>query len=280
MGKDAGDFHGRTLSDRVGALKALKREARFGFSGFGFRVHHSSFVIRSSITLQRFNASTLQRSNLPHLSLVRRHRLDQTANPMIRAFMLIFDGSGTWEKIDQEKQPVGRIFFQFVLPLLLLTSVVEGWGLMRLGEDRGREVDKRVLIQQEVVVRYELTQIALSLLIVFGGAVALKQIGASFHRRHSYTECFTTLAYSLSPLYLVRLLDAVPVINTWVCWGIGALLMIALLYGGIPHVMKPDPSNALGLYMFCSILLMAVTGLAHFVAILVLEEKFLTNGFS
>src|SRR4026209_1020102 len=110
---------------------------------------------------------------------------------MIRAFMLIFDGSGTWEKIDQEKQSVGRIFFQFILPLLLLTSAGEAWGLMHLGEDRGIEMDKRVHISQDVVVRYEFTQIALSLLIVFGGAAALKQIGASFHRRHSYTECFT-----------------------------------------------------------------------------------------
>jgi hypothetical protein len=39
--------------------------------------------------------------------------------------------------------------------------------------------------------------------------------------------------------------------------------------------MKPDPSNALGLFMLCSLLLLVATGLAHFVAQLVLEERFL-----
>ena len=38
----------------------------------------------------------------------------------------------------------------------------------------------------------------------------VKSIGETFHGRHTYTQAFTTVAYSLSPLFLLRLLDAFP----------------------------------------------------------------------
>jgi hypothetical protein len=68
-----------------------------------------------------------------------------------------------------------------------------------------------------------------------------------------------------------------PHLNTWVCWGIGITLSVAVLYRGIPRIMKPDPSNALGLYLLCSLLLIAVSGLAHFLANLVLQERILAG---
>ena len=37
--------------------------------------------------------------------------------------------------------------------------------------------------------------------------------------------------------------------------------------------MKPDPSNALGLYILSSLLLILISGLAEFLSLLVLQEK-------
>ena len=127
----------------------------------------------------------------------------------------------------------------------------------------------------DLLLRYELVQAGLSVGIVYLGSFALQTIGASFHRRHSYQECFTTLAYSMSPLYLVRVLDGVPAIDTWACYAIGIFLVLSLFYRGIPFIMRPDPSNALGLFVFCSFLLLMATALAHWVATLVLQEKLL-----
>ena len=70
--------------------------------------------------------------------------------------------------------------------------------------------------------------------------------------------------------YQVNLLPLVSIMA-----GIGIFLALSFLYRGIPVVMQPDPSNALGLFLFCSILLLGATGLAHFVAVLVLDEKLL-----
>ena len=179
----------------------------------------------------------------------------------------------TWEKIKIAQAGVWRLTFMLVLPLLLLSAVVESLGLMQLGIERGALGLRMVKAPLDLVVRYQLVQLALSLLVLFGGAALLRPIGLSFHRRHSYQECFTTLAYCLSPIYLLRMLDALPAVNTWVCFGIGLFLAVSQLYRAIPFILKPDPSSALGLFMLTTVLLVASTGLAHFLAVLVLEEK-------
>jgi hypothetical protein len=194
---------------------------------------------------------------------------------MIKALLLIFDPVGTWEKIENAHHRVMTVFLLFLLPLMLLTSAVEGGALVKFGEERGSVNERVVKIPLPVALRYGAAQIVLGLAVVFGGASLVRSIGAGFHRRHTYTECFTTLAYSLSPLFLARLLDAVPALNTWVCWGIGILFSVSALYRGVPRIMKPDPSNALGLYLISSLTLIILTGLAHFFTLLVLDEKIL-----
>src|SRR5882672_11284855 len=194
---------------------------------------------------------------------------------MIRALMLIFDPSGTWEKIESDPKNAARIFFLFLLPLMLICGAAEYWGLIHFGVERNSAVAdlpaRRSMISHQLALRYEAVQLAFGLVIVFGGALLYKNIGEGFHRRHSYTETFTTLAYSVSPLFLSRIFDGLPHLNTWVCWGIGITLSVAVLYRGIPRIMKPDPSNALGLYLLCSLLLIVVSGLGHFLANLVLQ---------
>lgn len=194
---------------------------------------------------------------------------------MLKALMLLFDPANTWEKIRIAQHSVGRLSLSFVLPLLLLSAVVEAAGLRRFGVERGNFIEKIVPVSEALALRYEVVQMLLSLVILYGGSALLKPIGASFHRRHTYLECFTTLAYSLAPLFLARMLSPLPVMNTWVCFGIGIFLAVSLLYRGIPVIMKPDPSSAIGLFVFCAFLLIGSTALAHFVADLVLRGKIL-----
>lgn len=196
---------------------------------------------------------------------------------MIKALLLIFDPDTTWVKIEQNPPSVLSVFFTYLLPLLLLGTAVENWGMMRLGYDKGRIVERRVKLEQDLAARYATAQVALGLLTALVGALLFKKVTQGFHTRHSYKETFATIAYSLGPIYLARMFDALPGVNTWICWGLGAILGVSILYRGIPRVLKPDPSNALGVYMTCSFLFLALTGVAHYIAQLVLEEKILAN---
>jgi len=192
---------------------------------------------------------------------------------MIRALLLIFDGARTWEAIKEAQSGVARVSVSFLFPLLLLSALGESAGMLRLGVERGDLSTKVFKPDLDLVLRYEGLQIICTLIIVYLGAMALRMLGMSFHRRHTYKECFTTLAYSYSPMLLMRMVDGIPAVPTWVCYGVGVFLMLCLFYRSIPFIMRPDPSNALGLFVFCSFLLLMASGLAHYLATLVLEEK-------
>ncbi len=194
--------------------------------------------------------------------------------------MLIFDPAGAWDRIESSPRTVARVFFLFLLPLMLLTGVAETWGFTHFGMERATFGDlpaRKTKVSLELALRYQAAQLTFGLAIAFGGALIYRKIGDGFHRQHSYTETFATLGYSMGPLFLMRMLDGLPHLNTWVCWAIGVALSVAGLYRGIPRIMKPDPSSALGLYLMCSLLLIALSGLAHYLANLILEEKILAK---
>jgi hypothetical protein len=191
---------------------------------------------------------------------------------MIRALMMIFNGSRSWERIKVDQTGVAAITLRFLVPMILLTTGVEVAGLVRFGAAQGA-FGSIVPISRELALKYGAVHVLGLLLILYVGSVVLQKIGATFHRRHSYTECFTTLTYSLSGLMLMRIPDAFPQVPTWVCYAIGIFLTLSIFYRGVPTILKPDPSNALGLFMFCSFLLLAATGLVHFLGTAVLSEQ-------
>src|SRR5882724_9830999 len=106
---------------------------------------------------------------------------------MITALLLIFDGSRTWERIGASpEQRVGRVFFSYLLPILLLSIAGESLGLFKFGMYEGDVMPRLVKPSQELVIRYQVVQTALDLLIIFLGVGFLQKLGAGFHRKQSY----------------------------------------------------------------------------------------------
>ena len=192
---------------------------------------------------------------------------------MIKALLLIFDPIATWEEIRRARRGTVFVLTGYLLPLLVLVSAVTGYGLVHWGKwqsDVGRL--KNFTLGEAVVV--EVAQFLASLGVVFIGAKLLKSLGETFHGRHTYQQTISTVAYGLSPLFLVRLLDMFPGVPWWVSWAIGIILSIAVLYHGVPRMMEPDPSHAFGLYLMGMLLLVLVTALARFLMGAYLEGKF------
>ena len=192
---------------------------------------------------------------------------------MIKALLLIFEPIATWEGIFRARRSLAFILVIYLLPLIVLASAAEGYGLVHWGKWQG-EVGrlKRFPVSEAVLV--EAAQFLLSLVVVFVGANLIKSIGETFRGRHTYNQAFATVAYSLSPLYLCRLLDASAGLSPWVSWSIGIILSISVLYHGVPRMMEPDPAHAFGLFFMSALLLVLVTGLARFVTAAYLQGKF------
>jgi len=192
---------------------------------------------------------------------------------MIDAFLLIVDSTGTWARIVRAHRGLISILFTFLLPLLLLTCAVEGYGLMHWGKHQMAMLRPRTFTFGEAMV-FESGQLLTSLFMVFIGAGVLKSMGGTFHTRNTYKEAFTVVAYALSPFFLLRLLDAFTPISPWMSWAIGIFLALAALYHGVPQVMQPDPPQAFGLYLTTALLMLSMTAVMGFVAASYLQGRF------
>lgn len=194
---------------------------------------------------------------------------------MIKALLLIFSPVPTWERIALARRHWAVVLATYLIPLLLLGCLAEGYGLYHWGKPRGQIPHLQVFSTANTLV-FEVAQFLLSLGVVFLGAKLIKSLGETFHGRHSYSETFTVATYALSPLFLLRVLDAFPGMPPWLTWAIGMSLSVSLLYHGLPRVMKPDPPHAFGLFLTSAMFLVVVTGLLRFVTAWYLKGKFVT----
>lgn len=192
---------------------------------------------------------------------------------MITALLLIFDTEATWNKITAAQRKLFYVFIVHLIPLLVLSGAAEGYGLYLWGKPRG-VAGITYQFSQTQLYTYVIGQFILSLIVVFVGAKLLKSLGETFHGRHTYTQAFVSVAYGLSPLFLIRMFDAFPIVPPVVSWAVGIVLSIMTLYHGIPRIMLPDPPHAFGLYLVSSVLLLLISGLARFVTAWYLLGKF------
>jgi len=194
---------------------------------------------------------------------------------MIKAVLLVLEPLRTWEQIALAGRSVRAILLIHVLPLLLLTSVVEALGMYYWGDWRG-DVLKIKTFSLAGVVGFQIVQLAVNLALLFLGAKMLLNLGETFHGRHNFNQAFTAVAYGLGPFWTLRVLDAFPSVNPWVTYAMGMLLTIIVLYHGIPRVMMPDPPQAFGLYIIGSLLLLLTAGLGRFLVVWLQQGRFKT----
>jgi hypothetical protein len=192
---------------------------------------------------------------------------------MIKAILLVLNPARTWDTIVEDNPRFLSVLLAFLLPLVVLTSAAEGYGLATWGKWIGQLRKVKEFTIQEVVA-YESVQCVLALLLVFVGAKLVKSLGETFHGRHTFEQSFKTVAYGLSPMFLLRLTDAIPSMPWYVSWGIGIVLSLAVLYHGVPRVMQPDPPHAFGLYLVSALFLLMTSGVVRFITAWMLEGKF------
>ena len=116
------------------------------------------------------------------------------------------------------------LLVRYLLPMMLLAAVAEGFGLVEWGRPQtGLHRIHKFPVGEAVV--YESLRLLLLLLVVVICAALIKMFGETFRERHTYRQTFTLVIFGLSPLFLLRLLDAAPGINPCISWAIGIVLM-------------------------------------------------------
>ncbi|HZQ45782.1 MAG TPA: Yip1 family protein [Verrucomicrobiae bacterium] len=190
---------------------------------------------------------------------------------MIKVFFLSLEPAVTWVEIARAKRSLAAVLFGHLLPLVAVS--VAGETIGRIYLEKPHATVEMAKASRDLLIQYGVLQFLFSFLVVFAGSQLVKAVAETFHARHNYTQCFTAVAYGLSPLFLARLLNVVPGMNPWVGFVIGITLSVATLYHGIPCVLQPDPPNAFGLFLTSGLLLGMVSGLAQLIALLLLQGR-------
>jgi hypothetical protein len=183
---------------------------------------------------------------------------------MIKALFLIFEPDVQWERVAQNQRGLKFMLTSYLMPMLLIVAAVEGFGLVEWGKWQSNIGQIKHFYLGEALI-FEMAQLLLTFVVVAVCAHLVKSVGDTFHVRNTYQQAFTTVIYGLSPLFLIRLFDALPIVNPWLSWAVGIMLSVKTLYSGIPRIMEPDPPNAFGLFVMSSVLLAMVTGLERFI---------------
>jgi hypothetical protein len=193
---------------------------------------------------------------------------------MIKALFLIFEPSGTWERIAEARRGIVFVFGLYLLPLMVIAAAAEAFGLIHWGTLQVQTgVIKKLTVNEAVV--YETAQSLLMLLIIVACGCLIKSFSETFHSRHKFQQAFTLVIYGLSPVFMLRVGDMFQTISPWLTWGIGIMLTVKLFYSGVPCMMVTDPTHALGLYFMSSLVVIALTGAERFFTAWYLTGHFL-----
>lgn len=190
---------------------------------------------------------------------------------MLSAFEMVFSPARAWEKVVAANRHWTLILLIVVLPVLALTVVVEGAGLLKFRE-RHAHIGM-VDIPLERVVKYEVVYAGTALAIILIGAYFLQSVATSFNVPAGYNPSFAVIAYAYVPIMLMHVMDAIPQFNTWICWGIGVALSFGVLYHGVGLRLQPEQTKGFGLLLFSVIFITALSGLAHFASVQVLKGR-------
>lgn len=197
-----------------------------------------------------------------------------TSLRMIQAIQIVVAPFHTWEKITASRHGFFRVLLLYLLPFLFLGIALETLSLVHWGEKRGA-FDYWAKVPEQTALRYAATQGVLLMCCIVMGAKFLHWIALSFQVRVSYSQCFTLMAYGFSPIILARYLDAIPGLNTWVAWALGALLALSVLYHGVALALKPEQTKGFGLYLVSVMVVLLSSALSHFAAVSVLRGTLL-----
>jgi hypothetical protein len=190
---------------------------------------------------------------------------------MIRAFQMIFAPEGAWLKISEKNRHFLFVLFVSTLPLILGCLALEAAGIDRFGEAMGEF--SRLNVAREVIIKYAITHLICDLAFLFFGGWFLMSVARSFNARVTFSQCFATMAYGASPIFLMHALDGIPILYTWLCWGIGAGLTVRSLYHGVAVNLKPEQTKGFGLFVVSIFIVGFLSGLGHFISLTVLHSQ-------
>jgi len=165
-----------------------------------------------------------------------------------------------WQKISEQKQTLSGHFLGYVLILALIGPLAGFYGTTTMGWQIGAREAVKLTIESAAtiaVLYYFATVFA-----VFGLGLLVKWMLATYCDTNHPTlaECVALAGYTATPIFLVGIVEAYPVLWLNFVIGLPALAYtVVLLYSGVPIMMKIPEER--GFLMSSSLLALGLVAL-------------------
>ena len=124
-------------------------------------------------------------------------------------FLFIFQPAAEWDAVLQAKRGLGFIVGIQLLPMMLMASFAEGAGMAGGRKWHAGIHGVKYFTVGEAVV-WEMMQLMLMLVVIATCAYLIRLMGETFNSHYPFRQTLILVIYTFSPLFVLRLLDAIP----------------------------------------------------------------------
>ena len=193
---------------------------------------------------------------------------------LIYAIRLFISPGATWSALHERRYAALQVFLSHTVPFAILPVVAGYYGTTRVGWQFGAG-EVNVLTPQSAL------QIAAAYYVVMLGAVVtvawtIRWMSRTYGADQTMGQCMTLASYTATPLFVVGLMNAYPVL--WIVFlaGLPALAYTAyIFYTGVPIIMEISAERG---FLFASAVL--TFGLVALVAMLAFTVLLWGAGFA
>jgi hypothetical protein len=190
---------------------------------------------------------------------------------MIKALLLILAPAATWERIARSRRNVAYVLLLYLVPVAALSILIEIAGHNFLAP-RFTEQGVKV-IPRNLALQYGGIELGVGVGIAIIIGLLIQLCAKTFHNRNTFAQCFAIAGYALGPFYLFHILVAIPVLSQWIPFAFGVVFSFATMYHAIPHVLKPDPPHAFGLFVMSGFVLTMLSFIGRMILILAVPAQ-------
>lgn len=189
---------------------------------------------------------------------------------MIRVFQLFFLPGIAWEKIALNRQKILTTALLYLVPLVLLAVLLDGYALKLWGM-RPLSGDAATHYNMPEIIRFELIHAGILVAMVLAAAVVVQWLAESFQVRTDFAICFNLAVFGFTPVFIAHMLGIVPFLNGWITAGLGMCGCAYVLYQGVGAVLQPEQTKGFGLYILCVITFVLMTAMELLLGLMALR---------
>jgi len=187
---------------------------------------------------------------------------------------ILFNPAEEWKKIHDEECGVGKCYFTYVFIMAAIAPVSGYFGTTRFGWEIGAREAIKLAPDSALIIA--IAYYLVLLVGVFSMGLMIHWMAKTYDAGQDLSRSIRLAAYTATPLFLVGIIELLPILWLNFIIGLPALAYsVKLLYTGLPIMMEVDSERG---FLFSSAVL--AVGMVALIVMMVAMAILWFNGFA